>query len=151
MVIEPVSLIAHFLAPAPHPLCVFKAPGTFGFDQAKHRKRWSGNPEQILMDEFGQPKQFEPPTLQPLPRLEVPEPSADEQYGSPLTPIPSTSRSIDRPRVVSPPPFAHYQTNQHLSPQMGTMRPMPPASKEEFTQQQADEDGGAGCCKCLVM
>ncbi|PIL35164.1 hypothetical protein GSI_02953 [Ganoderma sinense ZZ0214-1] len=135
----------------PEPMVVEPAPGTFGYDPTKRRKRWSGNPAQILMDEFGQPKEFDPPEPQPLPRLEVPEPSPDEQRGSPTTPISSSPRSFERPRVVSPPPFSHYQTAQHLSPQMQTIRPMPPASKEELIQPPADEDGGAGCCKCLVM
>ena len=151
MLIEPVSPIPPLFPSAPDPLHAFKAPGTFGFDQAKHRKRWSGNPQQI-MDEFGQPKEFNPPKPQPLPTLEVPTPSVDEQRGSPTTPIHSTPRSFERPRVVSPPPFAHYQTVQHLSPQMEMMRPLPPpANKEELPQQQVDEDSGAGCCKCLIM
>ena len=151
MIIEPVSRFSSLCASAPHLLCVFKAPGTFGFDQAKHRKRWSGNPEQSLMDEFGQPNVYDPPMPQPPPALEVPGTSPVEQRHSPTTSIPSTPRSTERPRVVSPPPFAHYQTSQHLSPQIVAM-PMPsPASKEDHLPQQADEDGGAGCCKCLVM
>ncbi|KAI1786876.1 hypothetical protein LXA43DRAFT_750095 [Ganoderma leucocontextum] len=137
----------------PGPMVIEPAPGTFGFDQAKHRKRWSGNPEHILMDEFGLPKEFGQPKPQPPPTLKVPGPSPDESRDFPMTPIPSTPRSFERPRVVSPPPFAHYQTSQHLSPQMEALRPMPPPTNKEerLEQQQVDEDGGAGCCKCLIM
>ncbi|TBU25528.1 hypothetical protein BD311DRAFT_780297 [Dichomitus squalens] len=137
----------------PEPVVIEPAPGTFGYDPTKYRRRWSNRPEQIPMDEFGQPKTQTPPTED----VSVPVP---EEHLMPTTPtVPTTPRSFDRSRIESPPPFAHYQTGgQELLPplhmQMEASHQMSPLGGKEQPPQQpltADEEDSGGCCKCVIM
>ena len=148
MVIEPVSPTPLFASAPPHACCVLKAPGTFGYDPTKYRKRWSQNPEQIPMNEFGQPT----PQSQPTPEISVPP--SGEELRTPT--LPTTPRSFDRSRIESPPPFAHYQTGrQELLPpvqmQMEVSHQMSPLGMKEQQQLPTDEESGGGCCKCVIM
>ena len=122
-----------------------KAPGTFGYDPTKYRKRYSAaNPEQIPMDEFGQKP------LSPQGTLQIPSPV--EHSSQPSSPMPTTPRSFDGRRAESPPPFSHYGRQQDGSPAppqvMQPLAPLPPAHNELLPP---GDEGGPGCCKCVIM
>ena len=131
-----------------------QAPGTFGYDATKYRRRQDPNQAELIpMDEFGQIPNPPPDTLQiPSPTAEDPTQSHSPSHSQPPSPMPHTPRSFDRSvRAESPPPFAHYVRQEGMpSPQVGmqTLGPLPPANQG---QVRAEEDSGAGCCKCVIM
>ncbi|KAJ7037736.1 hypothetical protein C8F04DRAFT_1393429 [Mycena alexandri] len=138
---------------------VAPAPGTFGWDHSKYRPPRDG--DDIQMDEFGQPLPDSDPdrtmndeelaAFGQRPRYPPTEheqqpvgPQAQSQRGQEQKPEP--------PR--SPMPFSGYQ------PQSGGQAGGPgegvidlEAAKAKFGAQRVEEeeDGGAGCCKCVVM
>ncbi|KAI0671121.1 hypothetical protein C8Q78DRAFT_838894 [Trametes maxima] len=126
------------------PVVFEPAPGTFGYDATKYRRRQSGNPEQIQMDEFGQ-KENSSEELLSVPN----ESSVTSQAPSPIPPL--TPRSFDRSnRASSPPPFAHYaHTDAAQPPSPQTAQPLRPSGKEQLPP--AEDEVGGGCCKCVIM
>ncbi|KAH9932709.1 uncharacterized protein BXZ73DRAFT_89881 [Epithele typhae] len=132
------------------------APGTFGYDATKYRKRNSGGIDAIPMDEFGQ----RPPPSPHSPKSpEFPQPPASPvaqpppmEHGS-GSPLQSSSR--DR-RADSPPPFAHYMKDGASTPappqmQMEILPPLGPLPPANHKEQIPEEDVGGGCCKCVIM
>ncbi|KAI8986268.1 hypothetical protein BD414DRAFT_416368 [Trametes punicea] len=129
----------------PEPVVYEPAPGTFGYDPTKARRRQSANPEQIPMDEFGQRSHPEnqPPTVnEQSAAAEAPPPA------SPVTPV-----SFDRSnRAPSPPPFAHYAQTENAPSSPQTLQPtatLQPPSKEQ--QIVVEDETSGGCCKCIIM
>ncbi|KAI0373795.1 hypothetical protein BV20DRAFT_936964 [Pilatotrama ljubarskyi] len=131
----------------PEPVVYEPAPGTFGYDATKYRRRQSGNPEQIQMDEFGQR------ATRPEQELSVPnnEHTVTSQAPSPIPPL--TPAAFDRSnRAPSPPPFAHYaqsENGQRCTPQTMQVTANPQPSGKE--QHVVEEESGGGCCKCVIM
>ncbi|KAJ7644445.1 hypothetical protein FB45DRAFT_1115754 [Roridomyces roridus] len=126
---------------------VAPAPGTFGWDHSKYRPPREGD---MQMDEFGRP-------------VEMIAEGEEEggMFGTPLYPPTEHERQPVGPQTKglppsrpqpppSPAPFAQY-ANKPEAPvinidleaakMMYGANPPPPA----------DEDGDAGCCKCVVM
>ncbi|KAL1946053.1 hypothetical protein VTO73DRAFT_15180 [Trametes versicolor] len=128
----------------PEPVVYEPAPGTFGYDATKYRRRQSGGIEQIPMDEFGQRPE---PERQLSPRKELTVNSHPPSPIPPLTPV-----SFDRSnRAPSPPPFAHYAQSDHdHRPSSQTMQPMDTMQPQGKHLSDEDEAGG-GCCKCVIM
>ncbi|KAI0824017.1 hypothetical protein BC628DRAFT_1323551 [Trametes gibbosa] len=127
----------------PQPTVYEPAPGTFGYDATKYRRRQSGHLEQIPMDEFGQ-----------MPEQDLSVPKNGLTATAP-SPIPSpTPVSFDRSnRAPSPPPFAHYARSEHdHQPTPQTMQPM--STLQPHNQQPQvviEEESGGGCCRCVIM
>ncbi|RPD56117.1 hypothetical protein L226DRAFT_464509 [Lentinus tigrinus ALCF2SS1-7] len=119
------------------------APGTFGYDPTKYRKRYSANPEHIPMDEFGHK-----PTS-PTQELKVPSPDPRLASGFPHPPTP---QSFDR-RAESPPPFSHYASSDTgvPPPSVQAMQPMGTLQPQRQEQQPVVEEDSGGCCKCVIM
>lgn len=114
------------------------APGTFGFDYSKVRRRPppGDGEEQIPLDEFGQKTDAVNQLID-----EQPKPQAPLFIKSP-EPEPDRARSRASP-PPSPPPFAHYATALANGEVQAIQ---PPVQKLEV-----DDDKGAGCCKCVIM
>ncbi|KZT11792.1 uncharacterized protein LAESUDRAFT_754347 [Laetiporus sulphureus 93-53] len=134
------------------------APGTFGYDPSKARRRELGKEvEQIPMEELDQ--KVDVVTEEPSRVTESPKPQPplqmQPQAQPESTPIPSSNSELDRARSrpslpPSPPPFAHYAA--------GTApRPIDPPIVQAFPEAQAirqdvqEDGGGSGCCKCIIM
>ncbi|KAH9950640.1 hypothetical protein B0H21DRAFT_686367 [Amylocystis lapponica] len=117
------------------------APGTFGYDHSKYRPPRSGmQPEQISMDEFGQ-KATRPEVAE--------EAIVINQQPSPNKMMVS---EYDRIRVPSPAPFSHYGHSPPISnDRVATELAKVPPHMTEAKDVQSGEDGGAGCCKCVIM
>ena len=118
---------------------VVQAPGTFGFKYRAPRD----DGESIGMDEFGHPL---PPDI-----AEEEPGKAEETEGrsSQSHPINSHDKTRVPPqRPSSPPPFADYApASDKIVPSPGGLRHS--VGPEE--QANAEDEGGAGCCKCVVM
>ncbi|EAU86113.2 hypothetical protein CC1G_07192 [Coprinopsis cinerea okayama7 len=120
------------------------APGTFGYDPAKYRRRDEG--EAIPMDEFGRPhEQEEPEQAQRKPQPT--ETTTDEfrPYQETSSPHDETPLPVRGTPPPSPPPFSQYASP---SPQI-VANTVPPPNPNY--QVQEEEDKGAGCCKCTIM
>ncbi|KAI0762018.1 hypothetical protein BD413DRAFT_485126 [Trametes elegans] len=122
------------------------APGTFGYDATKYRRRQSGDPEQIQMDEFGQRN----PPEQQLP-VHNNQHGLTAQAPSPIPPL--TPASFDRPnRAPSPPPFAHYAAqSEDGDPSVQTAQHLGAFPQSGKPQMVVEEESGGGCCKCVIM
>ncbi|KDQ62043.1 hypothetical protein JAAARDRAFT_189417 [Jaapia argillacea MUCL 33604] len=131
------------------------APGTFGFDYSKYKPpRTDLTSEDIQMDEFGRPavRGISEDGDTTLAEQDAPR-RPEHQDDRPIKPMGSDSMSLDvemeRARMrmnppqppASPLPFSHYAPNG--------------AAKPTHLNQQVDgkeeEEGGAGCCKCVIM
>ncbi|OSD02385.1 hypothetical protein PYCCODRAFT_1425258 [Trametes coccinea BRFM310] len=129
----------------PEPVVYEPAPGTFGYDPTKARKRRSANPEQIPMDEFGQ---------RPNPQPQSPAPNDQHVASQTSSPAPHTPVPFDRSnRAPSPPPFAHYaQTDNEQPSGPQTMQPVATLQPSDREQQMVvEDDASGGCCKCVIM
>ncbi|KAI0630007.1 hypothetical protein C8Q77DRAFT_1064646 [Trametes polyzona] len=131
---------------APEEVVYEPAPGTFGYDPTKARRRQSANPEHIPMDEFGQ--KSDPPEQKLSPTNELSVTSHAPSPIQPLTPV-----SFDRSnRAPSPPPFAHYaQSDNEHRPSSQTMHAGTTAELSGKQQQFVEEEASGGCCKCIIM
>lgn len=130
-------------------MCAIKAPGTFGYDPTKYRKRYSANMDHIPMDEFGQKPELS------APELTVPSQLDPRSLSQPSTPIqphsPQSYNHSNGSRAESPPPFAHYARDAGgPSPQMQTKHPLP-AQQPPRREHQVEEEESGGCCKCVIM
>ncbi|KZT69613.1 hypothetical protein DAEQUDRAFT_738052 [Daedalea quercina L-15889] len=123
------------------------APGTFGFDHTKIRRRPDANAEAIPMDEFGQ-KVGEDQEKQDI----VDEQPTAQFPATPNPPGPGLGRSRSRPSPPpSPPPFAHY-TNAQPTPIPAQPQFLPHGVDVREDKAGAhDDDGAGGCCKCVIM
>lgn len=100
------------------------------------------------MDEFGTRKpvleESEPP--QPQQVLQPPLEQAIEP--------PSPLRSLNT-RAESPAPFSHYVNASNVGEKVGQGVMSVNGALERMQEQRVDGaedgDGGAGCCKCVVM
>ncbi|GBE85075.1 hypothetical protein SCP_0702610 [Sparassis crispa] len=129
--------------PRPKPkLAVYEpAPGTFGYDHSKYRPPNANMaPQDIPMDEFGQKKEVE--------SVLNPEPTHQPSLAPKPSPEPDRARLRPSP-PPSPPPFSHYAENNDETTLHVTQFPSPPRRKAK--DGRADDDGGAGCCRCIVM
>ncbi|TFK93299.1 hypothetical protein K466DRAFT_478952 [Polyporus arcularius HHB13444] len=126
--------------PRDEPMVIEPAPGTFGYDPTKYRKRYNANPEHIPMDEFG----HKPSS--PTQELKVPSP--DPRFTHP----PHTPQSFER-RAESPPPFSHYASSDSgvPPPSVQPMQPMATLQPQRQEQQLPVEEDSGGCCKCVIM
>ncbi|KAH9890354.1 hypothetical protein C8Q73DRAFT_652515 [Cubamyces lactineus] len=128
----------------PEPVVYEPAPGTFGYDPTKARRRQNGNPEEIQMDEFGQKpnSDVQPPTSNEL--------SVTSQAPSPIPPL--TPSSFDRSnRAPSPPPFAHYAQTDNTQPTSQPIQHMGALQQSTKEQQMVEDEPSGGCCKCVIM
>lgn len=122
------------------------APGTFGFDHTKYRPPRDG--EEIPMDEFGRPIQQEDEQRRPSrdSRRSRHAPSDEQPRKQYWNAHDETQLPVRPPQPPSPAPFAHYMeepSDERLPPLA------PPLEKPQ--QRVEDDDGGSGCCKCVVM
>ncbi|KAK0185748.1 hypothetical protein F5146DRAFT_1071343 [Armillaria mellea] len=113
--------------PRPTERVVAPAPGTFGYDHSKYRPPLDGDPDSILMDEFGRPNNDRPFVQDML----------YEEEPKPLRTLPP----------ASPVPFSHYapSTTAKLQPVSAG------AAKLEVQESRLEEEDAGGCCKCVVM
>jgi len=122
------------------------APGTFGYDHTKYRRQqYNDGEEHIPMDEFGHKMDGVKEDVRAVD--EQPRPQ------SPAT-VKLNELDIDRARLrpsppPSPPPFAHY-TASHGADQSG-VEIIRPHETQKVQEAIADEDRGAGCCRCIIM
>ncbi|CCM05736.1 uncharacterized protein FIBRA_07968 [Fibroporia radiculosa] len=117
------------------------APGTFGYDHSKYRRKdANGGAEVIPMDEFGQ--KMDAVGEEPQPVTEQPKP---------LLPPTVVERTHSHTSPPSPPPFAHYAPPDtgHQKVESPAIQPIVPTRNEGA--DRPDDDGGAGCCRCVIM
>ncbi|KAI0718191.1 hypothetical protein C8T65DRAFT_737427 [Cerioporus squamosus] len=128
--------------PRDEPVVIEPAPGTFGYDPTKYRKRYSANPEHIPMDEFGHKPNS------PTQELKVPDPRVASGFPHPA----QSPQSLDR-RAESPPPFSHYASSDTgvPPPSVQAMQPMATLPPQRQEQQPPVEEDSGGCCKCVIM
>ncbi|KAK0437142.1 uncharacterized protein EV420DRAFT_1588988 [Desarmillaria tabescens] len=133
-------------SPKPRPMerVVAPAPGTFGYDHSKYRPPLDGDPDSILMDEFGRPNN-DHPTVQD---------TAYEEETKPRPPLSPISTNHDRTPLpvrtqppASPVPFSHYAPNTTAKLQPVSAG----AAKLEVQEPRLEEEDAGGCCKCVVM
>ncbi|KAK0464787.1 uncharacterized protein EV420DRAFT_1518177 [Desarmillaria tabescens] len=130
--------------PRPTERVVAPAPGTFGYDHSKYRPPLDGDPDSILMDEFGRPNN-DHPTVQD---------TAYEEETKPRPPLSPISTNHDRTPLpvrtqppASPVPFSHYAPNTTAKLQPVSAG----AAKLEVQEPRLEEEDAGGCCKCVVM
>lgn len=93
------------------------------------------------MDEFGQ----RPVEVVPEPEEEIPQQSGPQiEDRRPIQPMQALPRSR---MTTSPPPFAHYDP---LSTTNTYVQPLDTHLDDKNVVEVAEE-GGAGCCKCVIM
>lgn len=119
---------------------VVQAPGTFGFKYRAPRD----DGESIGMDEFGHPLP---------PDIAEEEPGKAEEAERPLSqsrPVNSHDETRVPPqRPSSPAPFADYApASEKVVPSPGGLRR---PEDLEGERANAEDEGGAGCCKCVIM
>lgn len=122
-------------------LVFHQAPGTFGYDGSKVRRKGKG----IDMDEFGR----SPSAANGTPDvLEEVEPSQLISEDAPKAEVSVAHDNICAPMKSppSPPPFSQYAptTTKHLTHSAGAVR-----NDQQVVLEQ--DEKGAGCCKCIVM
>ncbi|ETW82140.1 hypothetical protein HETIRDRAFT_418095 [Heterobasidion irregulare TC 32-1] len=133
--------------PTPEP-----APGTFGYDYSKYRP---GRTEEIPMAEFGQRPEpidesmHEQPPPSPAPAPRPPQPPRDQEYEQHV-------RNMRMQPPPSPAPFSRYlaEPKDEMEPHAVSAEPvqMTHMSIERgHPQQEDEEDGSAGCCKCVII
>ncbi|KAK0485298.1 hypothetical protein EDD18DRAFT_1196565 [Armillaria luteobubalina] len=130
--------------PRPTERVIAPAPGTFGYDHSKYRPPLNGDPDSILMDEFGRPNN-DLPIVHDMAYDDEPKPR-------PLPPPISTNHDRTPLPVrtlppASPVPFSHYapSTTAKLQPVSAG------AAKLEVQESRLEEEDAGGCCKCVVM
>lgn len=92
------------------------------------------------MDEFGRP---------PVEEDEKEDKPADADKVKTSEPV--RIRPLRR-NLETPPPFSHYLPANDISGSAGNVKP--PQSiplQPSHAQLEKEEDGGAGCCKCVIM
>ncbi|KAJ7727396.1 hypothetical protein B0H16DRAFT_1331572 [Mycena metata] len=116
---------------------VAPAPGTFGWDHSKYRPPR----DDIQMDEFGRPL---PDSSDP----NDPNRTMNDEELSQSQPPPQRQAQEQRPEPPrSPLPFSDYRQGGSGEGVIDLE-----AAKAKFGAQPVEEeDGGAGCCKCVVM
>ncbi|KAH6911532.1 hypothetical protein BKA70DRAFT_1538730 [Coprinopsis sp. MPI-PUGE-AT-0042] len=134
------------------------APGTFGYDGSKYRRR--GDNEPIEMDEFGRPP---PGTFQLRRSTDEPRDEQAPQNNDEFQPYDLYTSAHDETRLPvrpspSPMPFAEYAPKRpapvQARPSTGTVQQQPqphqPSAKVD-QQTDLDDEKAAGCCKCTIM
>ena len=109
------------------------------------------------MDEFGVPTKPEgpssPQTESPTQSTLVPPPTTTAPITTTMEP-PSPMRS-QHTRAESPAPFSHYVNAANVGEKVGqdvmTVNGALERRREQGVDGGDDGDGGAGCCKCVVM
>ncbi|KAJ7465163.1 hypothetical protein FB451DRAFT_430818 [Mycena latifolia] len=125
---------------------VAPAPGTFGWDHSKYRPPREGDTQ---MDEFGRP----------IERVEEEGDGEQGAFGNPLYPPTEHERQTVGPQAKArpppapePAPFSDYVGQPQPD---GVVNIDLEAAKRKFGAQPhqppPEDDGGAGCCKCVVM
>ncbi|KAL4258858.1 hypothetical protein AB1N83_009080 [Pleurotus pulmonarius] len=116
---------------------VAPAPGTFGYDHSKYRPPRG---EDISMDEFGRP---------PAEDDEKEDKPSDADKVKTSEPV--RVRPLRR-NLETPPPFSHYLPANDISGSAGNVKLSQPIPLEpSHAQLEKEEEGGAGCCKCVIM
>ncbi|KAJ7223896.1 hypothetical protein B0H12DRAFT_1150220 [Mycena haematopus] len=123
------------------------AAGTFGWDHTKYRP--PRDDVDIRMDEFGRPVEARAMTAEEEERMAFGRPlyPPTEHEQQPVGPRAALPPPVQQERQRSPPPFSGYQENDvinHIDLE---------AAQLKYGSKQAppEDDGGAGCCKCVVM
>ncbi|KAG7444225.1 uncharacterized protein BT62DRAFT_260125 [Guyanagaster necrorhizus] len=131
--------------PRPTEKVIAPAPGTFGYDHSKYRPPLDGNPDDVLMDEFGRPN---------IDRLTVEDVVYDGEPMQQRPQPPPISTNHDRTPLpvrmqppASPVPFSHYAPNTTAKLQPVSAG----AAKLEVQEPRLEEEDAGGCCKCVVM
>ncbi|KAI0265550.1 hypothetical protein BC834DRAFT_877431 [Gloeopeniophorella convolvens] len=116
------------------------APGTFGYDYTKYRAR--RNTRELAPDgEALELQTLPPPQAEPQAQS---QPQVQPQVRQ--QPEQLAREHARRAQTASPAPFAHYQAQPVPVPALTTADLVPGAAPDD-----ADDGGGAGCCKCVVM
>ncbi|KAI0754581.1 hypothetical protein C8Q80DRAFT_1350339 [Daedaleopsis nitida] len=118
----------------PEPVVIEPAPGTFGYDITKYRKRYKA------------PRTTATAVGAPIDQRMVSQPSNS---------LPLAKDLSNSTRGESPPPFSHY-TQSVLAPpspqpQVHAMQPMAADPHMWKPQQPVVEEESGGCCKCVIM
>ncbi|KAF7357471.1 hypothetical protein MSAN_01343300 [Mycena sanguinolenta] len=133
------------------------AAGTFGWDHSKYR------PPRDDMDEFGRPipmstlderGPLSPEEEEALAFGHKPAYPPTEHEQQPVGPRPPPSQPQPPPQMQerrrSPPPFSNYQGDV-LNNNIDLEAQMKVGAGGGRGAQREEEDGGAGCCKCVLM
>lgn len=106
------------------------------------------------MDEFGIRKA---PSPSPSPPPQTNQDTRQQQlqpHPDPLLAPPSASSLRSHTRAESPAPFSHYANATNVGEKMHTQSGLGvgvDGRDQGLQDKQGEDDGGAGCCKCVVM
>lgn len=125
-----------------------QAPGTFGYDHSKYRppRDYDPNYQYTSPDEFGLSKPGRPG-------------AAEEEEGQDLTfasgsypPSKHDETRVGPMPPSSPAPFSHYASSKEEPPVISLTTPTFDVERGKAAGNgKGEDDGGAGCCKCVVM
>jgi hypothetical protein len=139
-------------------LHVLQAPGTFGFDHSKYRPP-RGDGMSIPMDEFGQQNNKDDRSTDGHQRVDGSDEFHEMRLHANTSAHDETQLPARQGHSPSPAPFSDYPASTVEVRRAMQNRPEPniseaqakASSHQRRSDKVDDEEGGSGCCKCVVM